>query len=82
MRRRRITAPKDEALAETRELARLYVPEALEWLVDLARSATSEPVRITAIKEILDRAHGRPAPSLGESAGGLRYVLVSDGYPD
>jgi hypothetical protein len=84
VKRRRITAPKDEAahqaLAETRELARLRVPEALEGLVHLARLADSESVRLAAIKEILDRAHGRPAAALVDAAGGLRHVLVDDGY--
>ena len=82
MKRRRITGPKDEALAETRELARLHVPDALEELARLACAAESENVRVAAIKEILDRAHGRPVASLGDGAGGLRHVLVDDGYRD
>ena len=82
MKRRRIATPTDAALAETRELARLHVPEALAELARLARAADSESVKLAAIKEILDRAHGRPAASVGEGAGGLRHVLVSDGYSD
>jgi hypothetical protein len=86
MKRRPVAAPKDEAaqkaLAETRELARLHVPQALEELARLARAAESETIRVTAIKEILDRAHGRPAAALGESSGGFLHVLVDDGYRD
>jgi len=81
LKRRRITTPKNEALAEAQELARLHVPDALEELARLARDAESENVRVSAIKEILDRAHGRPLASLGEG-GGLHYVLVDDGYTD
>lgn len=81
MKKRRITVVKDEALAEARDLARLHVPEALEELARLARVATSESVRVSAIKEILDRAHGRPIAS-GEGGGGLQLLLVDDGYTD
>ena len=81
MKRRRIATPKDEALAETRDLARLHVPEALEELARLARDAESENVRVTAIKEILDRAYGRPASGGGEGTGGPNHLLVDDGYP-
>ena len=81
MRRRQFAAPKDEALAEARDLARLLVPEVLAELARLACNATSESVRVTAIKEILDRAHGRPSGASGEG-GTLCYVLVDDGYAD
>lgn len=81
MRPRGIAAPKDEALGETRELARLHVADALEELARLAHEGGSESARIAAIKEILDRAHGRPVAALGEGAGGIRHILVDDGYP-
>jgi hypothetical protein len=86
VRHRRITTPEDEApreaMADTRARALSYVPEALEELARLARAATSENVRVSAIKEILDRAHGRPMASPGEGTGGVQPLLVDDGYSD
>jgi hypothetical protein len=81
MKRRRIATPKDEAISETRALARLHVGEAMEELARLARGAHSENVRVWAVKEILDRAHGRPGVS-GEAGGGVQPLLVDDGYSD
>jgi hypothetical protein len=81
MKRRRIATPKDEALPESRVLARLHVGDVLEELARLACGAHSENVRVSAIKEILDRAHGRPVAS-AEAAGGVQPLLVDDGYSD
>jgi hypothetical protein len=82
VKRRRIARPKDEAPEEIRERAGLLVPEALEELARLVREAESETAKISAIKEILDRAHGRPAAPSGGTAGAPRHVLVDDGYRD
>jgi len=50
----------NKATAEIRELAQNYGPEALVELARLAKEAVSESARIAAIREILDRAYGRP----------------------
>jgi hypothetical protein len=83
MKRRRITAGDEadqKAMAEAREIARLHAAAALEELARLASGATSESVRVAAAKEILDRAHGRPAAAQGEGGGSLQHLLVDDGF--
>lgn len=80
MKRRKPAEPTDEALAETRALARLHATSVLQELVRLAHVGESESVRLAAIKEILDRAYGR-ASSAAEG-GVVRHLLVNDGYAD
>jgi hypothetical protein len=47
-------------VGELRELARSHAPEAVAELARLAKDAKSETARIAAIKELLDRAYGKP----------------------
>jgi hypothetical protein len=47
-------------VGELRELARAHAPEAVAELARLAKDAKSETARIAAIKELLDRAYGKP----------------------
>lgn len=49
----------NKATADIKALARQYVPEAVVELARLAREADSEQARVSAIKEILDRAYGK-----------------------
>jgi hypothetical protein len=49
----------NKATADIRALAQEYTAEALEGLVTLMRSAQSEQAKVAAIKELLDRGHGR-----------------------
>ena len=44
---------------------RKYAREALDMLFDLAKGAESEAVRVSAIKEILDRGFGKSSAPLG-----------------
>jgi hypothetical protein len=81
MKHRRIAPSKDQALVETRALARAHAPAAMEELARLARAASSESVQLAAIKEILDRAYGRPESGAGEGGSGPNHLLVDDGYP-
>ena len=46
--------------AEIRAVAQRHAPDAFAELARLAREAQSEQTRVAAIKEILDRAYGRP----------------------
>ena len=76
----------NKATASIRELARKYAPDALEELSRLARKADSETARVSAIKELLDRAYGKsPQPMDGDGEGGPILVvnkieLVAPGY--
>ena len=53
-------AGRPKAAAELRELARAHAPEAITELARLAKDAKSETARIAAIRELLDRAYGKP----------------------
>jgi hypothetical protein len=50
----------NKATADIKALAQSYAPEAVKELARLALNAQSEQARVTAIKEILDRAFGKP----------------------
>jgi len=56
---------RNKATGEIKELARVYVPAALKELARLSIEAESEQARVSAIKEILDRAYGKAAQPLG-----------------
>ncbi|MBF9234693.1 hypothetical protein [Microvirga alba] len=45
--------------ADIKALARQYVPSVVTELARLAQEAESEQARVSAIKEILDRAYGK-----------------------
>ena len=50
----------NKATADVKALAQSYAPEVVKELARLALNAQSEQARVTAIKEILDRAYGKP----------------------
>src|SRR6202158_1828433 len=50
----------NKATADVKALAQSYGPEAVKELARLALNAQSEQARVAAIKEILDRAYGKP----------------------
>lgn len=53
-----------------RILARAHTPEMLKELVRLATKAESEQARVSAIKEVLDRAYGKaPQAIVGDEDG-------------
>ena len=54
---------RPKVIGEIRELARMYVPDAVAELARLALKAESETARISAIRELLDRAYGKPMQS-------------------
>jgi hypothetical protein len=49
----------NKVVTDVRELAQGYGPEAIATLVDLMRDADFETVRVSAAKELLDRAYGK-----------------------
>jgi hypothetical protein len=57
-----------EASPEIRDLARRYAGEAMAELARLATGANSEQARLSAIKEILDRAFGKALSALKAEA--------------
>jgi len=70
----------NKATAEIRDLARADGPAVFKELVRLAFKSKSEQTRVAAIKEILDRAYGRPTqPIDGDGQGGAVVVNVVTG---
>jgi hypothetical protein len=55
----RIAGTPNKSTAEIRELAGQYGPTALAELARLGANANSEQARVSACKEILDRAYGK-----------------------
>lgn len=49
----------NKATSDLRELAKQYAPSALKELARLANEAESETARVSAIKELFDRAYGK-----------------------
>ena len=59
---------RPKVLGEVQELARQHAPSAIAELARLALKAKSETARIAAIRELLDRGHGRPRQAMEVSA--------------
>lgn len=60
----------NKSTARIKELAAPYSEEAIEILVAIARdTAAPPPARVAAVKELLDRGHGRPAQSVDVGVG-------------
>lgn len=54
----------NKATAEIKQLAQVHGPRMVEELARLAVRAESEAARVSAIRELLDRAYGRPPQSI------------------
>ena len=50
----------NKIVREVRELAQGYGEQAIEVLADLMSNAQSESTKVMAVKELLDRAYGKP----------------------
>ena len=59
----------NKATADVKELAQQYAPAALAELARLATSAESETARVSAIRELLDRACGKAAQAIDADVG-------------
>lgn len=54
---------------ELKDAAAKYAKEAVRTLVELMRNSGSDPVRIAAARELLDRAHGKPKAETAAGEG-------------
>jgi hypothetical protein len=69
--------PKPEMpRAELREEAGRYANEAVLALVELMRNSSSDPVRVAAARELLDRAHGKPKAESDKAEGESLSELI------
>jgi hypothetical protein len=55
----RVAGVPNKATQDIKEACRKVAPEMVAELVKIARTAESEPARVSAIKEILDRGYGK-----------------------
>jgi hypothetical protein len=72
---------QNKSTAEIKALAQHYAPRALQELARLAEKAGSEQARVSAIKELLDRAYGKSPQAITGDGGGpieTRVVLTFD----
>lgn len=74
----RVAGTPNKATADIKALAGEYTEDAIAELARLARSAESEAARVSAIKELLDRGHGKPAQAVevgGKDGGPVKMVV-------
>ena len=72
---------RPKVVAELHALARTHAPDAIEELARLAVKARSEPARVAAIRELLDRGYGKATQFLAgedeaDRATAIRVVFV------
>lgn len=60
----RVAGTPNKATADVKAIAGQYSTEAVDILINIARTSESDPAKVSAIKEILDRAHGKPAQAI------------------
>jgi hypothetical protein len=66
--------------AEVKDMAADLAAEALGVLATLMRDGNSEPVRVAAAREVLDRAHGKPKTEAPGGAGPTFEQMVDHSY--
>ena len=54
----------NKATADVKAAAQEYTTEAIAALVTIMRDSESDAAKVAAIKEILDRGHGKPRQSM------------------
>lgn len=55
----RVKGTPNKATADVKAVAGQYTQEAIEALVTIFRTSENDSAKVAAIKEILDRAHGK-----------------------
>jgi len=60
----RTAGTPNKATAEVKATAQKYTAESIQVLATIMKTGESEQARIAAARELLDRAHGKPAQSV------------------
>jgi hypothetical protein len=69
---------QNKATRDVKKLAQRHGPEAIAELWRLSREAEPDAARIAALRELMDRAYGRPAQAItGEGGGPLTVKIAS-----
>lgn len=67
----------NKATAEIKKIAGKYTREAVEILASIARKSDSDAARVAAVKELLDRGHGKASqPLTGPDDGPIQTHQV------
>lgn len=75
----RVKGTPNKATRDVRALAGQYTDEAIKTLAHIMQHGETEPGRIAAARELLDRAHGKAAqPVTGAGGGPLQsHIIIS-----
>lgn len=71
----------NKSTAEVKKAAQKYTEKALKTLALIMEKGQTEPARVAAARELLDRAHGKPAQPVqhaGEDGGPIAIANLSD----
>lgn len=70
----------NKSTADIKALAQEYTPRAVVVLADIMEHSESDPARVAAIKELLERGHGKVTqPVAGDGDGGPIRLIVATG---
>lgn len=58
----------NKATADIKALAQVHTPRALQILADIMEASESDAARVAAVKELLDRGHGKSRMSEEDAA--------------
>jgi len=66
----------NKATADVKAVAGQYSTEAVEILIGIARASESDAARVSAVREILDRAHGKaPQAIIGDEDQPIKTIM-------
>jgi phage gp46-like protein len=84
----RVAGTPNKATADVKAAAQQYTSEAVEALAAIMRDSDSDAAKVAAIREILDRGHGKPKQSMEVDANvqaaitEIRRTIVDPRHPD
>jgi hypothetical protein len=72
----RVAGTPNKATADVKAAASVYTDAALKELARIMLKSESDAARVSAIKELLDRAHGKPAQAVQVGGGDSPVEMV------
>lgn len=72
----------NKATADVKAAAQAYTAEAVEKLADIMRNSDSDAAKVAAIKELLDRGHGKSTQSIDASVDAGLTINIKRFTPD
>jgi hypothetical protein len=73
----RVKGVPNKATRDIKALAQKHTPEALKTLVSIMKTSESDPARVAASKELLDRAYGKPAQAIVGGGDGSPPIRIA-----